>query len=284
MAGEGGETLPPPKVLLAGLGSARRALGQHFILDVNLMRKLVALVQLEAGDRVIEIGPGPGALTSALLESPVRDVTVVEKDQRFVRALSAYAARSCGRLKVVEGDALKQDWAELVPSPRVVCGNLPFNIATALLVQWLAQARVFRRMAVMVQKEVAERLTARPGTKAYGRLSILATLICRCQIVQTLPASVFTPRPQVAAAVVVLEPLEAGCGALSQVSHLEMITAAAFQQRRKMVKTSLRGVWCDPMAALEACAIAPEARADQLSPQAYARLARYREGGEGGVV
>ena len=199
--------LPPLREVIARYGlAARRALGQHFLLDANLTQRIVRAVGSLAGRHVVEIGPGPGGLTRALLGSDAASVTVVEIDHRAVAAMQDLAALVGSRLRIVAADALEVDLAALVPEPRQVVANLPYNIATPLLIGWLRQATAFERLTLMFQQEVAERICAEPGTPAYGRLSILAQWTCETDLLLRIPPSAFVPPPKVFSAVVGLEP------------------------------------------------------------------------------
>ena len=198
------DDLPPLRDSLAAAGlTARKGLGQHFLLDLNLTRKIARLAGPLEGRTVVEIGPGPGGLTRALLEAGAH-VVAVEKDARFGPILAAIAERSGGRLRVIAGDALAL--AEPLPPGAPIVANLPYNVATPLLIQWLTADPPPEAMTLMFQKEVAERIVAGPGSKDYGRLSVLAQALCEGRIVMELPARAFTPPPKVASAVVRLTP------------------------------------------------------------------------------
>lgn len=262
--------LPPLRAELAAAGlSASRALGQNFLLDLNLLDSLVRDVPLAAGDTVYEVGPGPGGLTRALLAAGAK-VVAVERDARALPILARLAAAAPGRLRVIAGDALATDEAALVGQGAHIVANLPYNIATPLLVRWLGGAGWppwWQSATLMFQREVAERIVAAPGTAAYGRLSVLAAFRTRARILRTLPARAFTPPPRVDSAIVQLLP----CAPLAPVpvEAVERLTAHAFGQRRKMLRQSLRP-W---LAELEAAGIEPSRRAETLSPAEFARLA-----------
>jgi 16S rRNA (adenine1518-N6/adenine1519-N6)-dimethyltransferase len=225
---------------------------------------------------VLEVGPGPGGLTRALLASPVADVTVVELDRRGVAAMQDLAAAAGPRLTVVAGDALALDLAALIPPPRQAVANLPYNIATPLLVRWLAQAAAWERLTLMFQREVAERIVAMPGTAAYGRLAVLAQWTTTAVLRLRLPPAAFTPPPKVDSAVVVLTPHRAQPDAVL-FATMERLTAAAFGQRRKMLRGALRAL--GGAALLARAGIAPDRRAETLSVAEFDALARLLAGG-----
>ncbi len=246
---------------------ARRKLGQHFLLDLNLTANIVRQAGPLVGRNVVEVGPGPGGLTRALLDSEAAHVTVIEIDERAVGALRELPPQ---RLTIVAGDALKRNLTELVPAPRQIIANLPYNVASPLLVGWLRQAAAWERLTLMFQLEVAERICAAPDTEAYGRLSVLAQWLCRAELRLRIPPSAFIPPPKVFSAVVVLTPHamqpEAGLFAA-----MERLTAAAFGQRHKMLRGSLRGLGGEAL--LAKVGIAPERRAETLSVAEFEALA-----------
>jgi 16S rRNA (adenine1518-N6/adenine1519-N6)-dimethyltransferase len=266
--------LPPLREVIARHGlSARRALGQHFLLDLNLTARIArAAGDLDRGT-VIEIGPGPGGLTRALLAAGARRLIVIERDERFLAALEELAAVYSGRLELLPGDALEIDAAALGEPPRKIVANLPYNISTALLLLWLEKIQAFESLTLMFQKEVADRLTARPRSKDYGRLSVLTQWLTEIRRLFDVPPRAFTPPPKVTSTVVQLiprpEPLcpaDKGC--------LERITATAFGQRRKMLRQSLRPLGRDVAALLAAAGIPETARAEELSVEQFCALAR----------
>lgn len=282
-AGGGGAGTPPrPKLreVIARHGlAARHALGQHFLLDEQLTARIVRLAGDLAGRQVLEVGPGPGGLTRALLDSPVARIVAVERDARAVAALTALAAEAPARLWVIEGDALATDATALLDPPRQVIANLPYNIATPLLIGWLRQAGAFERLTLMFQQEVAERIVAVPGSGAYGRLSVLAQWTCAARLGLRLPPAAFTPPPRVHSAVIVLTP-HADQPPPALFAAMERLTAAAFGQRRKMLRGALRTLLPDATVAalLGAGEIAPERRAETLSVAEFDRLARLLTG------
>lgn len=265
-------TLPPLRDVIARHGlAARRSLGQHFLLDGNLTARIAGLAGSLAGENVIEIGPGPGGLTRALLDTDAASVTAIEIDPRAVAAQEELAAAAGGRLRVIAGDALALDLAALVPPPRRIVANLPYNIATPLLILWLRQAGAFRGMTLMFQQEVAERIVAVPDTPAYGRLAVLARWTCAVSLALRLPPAAFVPPPKVHSAVVLLAP-RARQPEPALFAAMERLTAAAFGQRRKMLRGSLRALGGEAL--LARAGIAPDRRAETLSPEEFATLAR----------
>ena len=248
--------------------AADRRLGQHFLLDLNLTRRIVRAAGAVTDGTVIEIGPGPGGLTRSLLEAGAC-VIAVEKDRRCVEALGPLMAAAGGALTVIEADAMTIDVRTLAPPPLRIVANLPYNVATPLLIGWLRDASDFAGLTLMFQKEVADRLAARPGTAAYGRLSVIAQWRCDVCTVFAVDARAFTPPPKVASAVVTLTPRPAPL-AKAEWGALERVTAAAFGQRRKMLRGSLRALGLDPAAV----GIAPTRRAEELDVEEFCRLAR----------
>ncbi|MCW3780052.1 16S rRNA (adenine(1518)-N(6)/adenine(1519)-N(6))-dimethyltransferase RsmA [Defluviimonas salinarum] len=269
--------LPPLREVIATHGiAAKKNLGQNFLLDLNLTAKIARC----AGDLtkcdVLEVGPGPGGLTRSLLAEGARRVLAVEKDARCLPALAEIAAAYPGRLEVINADALEIDpLAHLTPPIRIVA-NLPYNVGTELLTRWLtppAWPPVWDSLTLMFQKEVAERIVAQPGSKAYGRLALLAQWLTDARIVMTLPPEAFTPPPKIHSAVVHLTALPAPRFPADP-KILNRIVAAGFNQRRKMLRASLKSVAPGIEAKLEAAGIAPTARAEEISLEAFCRLAR----------
>ncbi|EEX10570.1 dimethyladenosine transferase [Ruegeria lacuscaerulensis ITI-1157] len=271
------DTLPPLREVIARHQlSARKSLGQNFLLDLNLTAKIAR----QAGDLtqcdVLEIGPGPGGLTRGLLAEGARKVVAVEKDTRCIAALEEIAAAYPGRLEIINGDALEIDPLEHLTPPIRVAANLPYNVGTELLVRWLTPPEwppFWQSLTLMFQREVAERIVAQPGSKAYGRLAILAQWRAQAQIAMSLPPGAFTPPPKVSSAVVHLTalpeprfPAEAGT--------LSRVVAAAFNQRRKMLRAALKGLAPDIEDRLTAAGIKPTERAEQVSLEAFCALAR----------
>jgi 16S rRNA (adenine1518-N6/adenine1519-N6)-dimethyltransferase len=269
--------LPPLRTVIETHGLApKKSLGQNFLLDLNLTAKIARLAgDLTACD-VLEVGPGPGGLTRGLLAEGARRVLAVEKDARCLPALAEVAAAYPGRLEVIEGDALAVDpLAHLTPPIRIVA-NLPYNVGTELLVRWLTPEiwpPAWQSLSLMFQREVAERITAKPGSKAYGRLALLAQWRCDCRIAMLLPPEAFTPAPKVHSAVVQLtalpEPRFPADGRI-----LNRVVAAGFNQRRKMLRSSLKAIAPDIEARLLAAGIEPTARAEEISLERFCALAR----------
>lgn len=218
---------------------ANKAFGQNFLFDLNVTRKIARAAGDMPQTTIFEIGPGPGGLTRALLlDTNAPHIIAIEKDKRFIEALQPLIDVSDKRLQVIEGDALKVDLLALAPAPRAVIANLPYNVGTELLIGWLHSSWEFSQFILMFQKEVAERLVAKVGTKAYGRLSVLAQSVCEIDLVMKLPPSAFTPAPKVTSSVVRLRP-RANAKDIP-VKSLEILTAAAFGQRRKMLRQSMK--------------------------------------------
>ncbi len=267
--------LPPLREVIARHRlSARRGLGQHFLLDLNLTDRIARAAGDLSGSDVIEIGPGPGGLTRALLAAGARRVVAVERDRRCVAALRELEAVYPDRLEIVEGDALEIDAAGLAAPPRQIVANLPYNIATPLLLGWLAQAEAYAGLTLMFQKEVAARLAARPGAPGYGRLAVACQWRCEVRMLFDVAPRAFTPPPKVTSTVVRLIP-RAEPLAPADPEALAAVTAAAFGQRRKMLRGSLkRLVGGDPSALLEAAGIEPTARAEDIDIAGFCTLAR----------
>ena len=270
------DALPPLREALADHGLlAKKSFGQHFLLDLNITRKIARLAGPLEGHVAIEVGPGPGGLTRALLESDAAQVVAVEKDPRFLPRLAELAQAAAGRFTVVEADALKVDEAALAGvaapgAPLKIVANLPYNVGTPLLIKWLTGGLVWSGMALMFQKEVAERIVAPVGSDAYGRLAVIAQATSRPTLAMTLPARAFTPPPKVDSAVVVLTPRD-DAPAPDLLKKLERVTASAFGQRRKMLRSSLKQL--GGAALCEAAGIEPDARAETVPVDGFLRLA-----------
>ncbi len=275
------EDLPPLREVLTEHGLlADKRFGQHFLLDLNLTRKIARLAGPLEGSVAVEVGPGPGGLTRALLMEGAAHVIAVEKDRRFIPLLNDLAAVAQGRLTVVEADALEIDEAALIAEHapdharalegRIVA-NLPYNVATPLLVRWLTGAFVPASMTLMFQREVAERIAAPAGSDAYGRLSVLAQAMASAEVVMALPARAFTPPPKVESAVVRLIPLP-GRPDAALAETLQRVTQAAFGQRRKMLRSSLRVLGGEALC--ESVSIDPNARAETVDVAGFLRLAK----------
>jgi 16S rRNA (adenine1518-N6/adenine1519-N6)-dimethyltransferase len=266
--------------------AAKKSLGQNFILDLNLTRRIARAGGPVDGRTVVEVGPGPGGLTRGLLMEGAKRVVAVERDARCLPALAEIQARYPGRLDVQSGDALETDWRTLLGTgtgkaagKAVIAANLPYNAATTLLVGWLETEPWppwWDRMVLMFQKEVAERIVASPGSKDYGRLSVISQWRCEAHIALTLKPEAFTPPPKVSSAVVVFTPRDAPQPAPS-VKVLGRVTAAAFGQRRKMLRASLKTLVPNPEELLDAAGIAADLRAERVAVRDFARLALVYE-------
>ncbi|WP_303831207.1 16S rRNA (adenine(1518)-N(6)/adenine(1519)-N(6))-dimethyltransferase RsmA [Asticcacaulis taihuensis] len=254
---------------------AKKSFGQHFLLDLNITRKIVRLGGPFDGDVVIEVGPGPGGLTRALLETEARKVIAVEMDSRFIDLLGELNGVYGDRFEVIEGDATKVDEAKSLgdrnlPEAAHIVSNLPYNVGTPLLIKWLTGPWQPLSMTLMFQLEVALRVVAPVGDDDYGRLSVISQVLCDCQKIMDLPARAFTPPPKVDSAVVHLKP-KAERPEARVIRNLEKVTAAAFGQRRKMLRASLKSLGGEAL--LEKAGITPTERAEQVSPQDFLRLA-----------
>lgn len=263
--------IPPLREALAAHGLlAKKSFGQHFLFDLNVTRKIARLAEIGAGDLVIEVGPGPGGLTRVLLETGAR-VVAVEKDQRFRPLLEELASASGGALELVFGDALGVDERGLAAGGAAhIVSNLPYNVGTPLLVKWLTGAWTPASMTLMFQKEVAERIVAPTASSSYGRLSVLAQAAADARIVMEVPARAFTPPPKVDSAVVRLAP-RADRPSHERLQALEAVTAAAFGQRRKMLRSSLKAIGGEPLAL--AAGLDPQARAETVNVSGFLHLA-----------
>jgi len=264
------EGLPPLRDVLAQAGlSADKRFGQHFLLDLNICRKVARLAEVAPGDVILEIGPGPGGLTRALLECGA-NVIAVERDPRFMPILQDLSAAAGGKLSVVEADALEVDEVDLVGTGASVVANLPYNVGTPLLVKWLSGAFRPRRMTLMFQKEVARRITAGPGGGDYGRLAVLTQSLCTAESVMDLPARAFTPPPKVDSAVVRLAPLRDRPSDI-MIAALIGVARAAFGQRRKMLRSSLRSLGGETLCA--SAGISATLRAETVPVAGFLALA-----------
>jgi 16S rRNA (adenine1518-N6/adenine1519-N6)-dimethyltransferase len=273
--------LPPLREVIRAHGlSARKTLGQHFLLDLNLTRKIARSAGDLGSGTVIEVGPGPGGLTRGLLMEGARRVIAIERDRRCLAALEEIAAAVPGRLEVVSGDALEIDAASLGEPPRRIVSNLPYNVGTALLLIWLRKPEAFASLTLMFQKEVADRLIARPGGKDYGRLSVLAQWLSEVRPLFEVPAAAFTPPPKITSTVVQIVPRRQPLCAAPRAT-LERVTAAAFGQRRKMLRQSLKSISPTPAALLAAAGIRETARAEEIDVPGFCAIARALDAGRG---
>ena len=269
--------LPPLRETIATHGlDARKRFGQHFLLDLNLTRRIARAAGSLADGTTIEIGPGPGGLTRALLIEGAARVVAIEVDPRAITALAELQAAADGRLEVLEGDALQIEVATLGPAPRRIVANLPYNVSTPLLIQWLHAADDIADMVLMFQKEVVDRLSAVPRTKDYGRLSVLAQHVCNVRRLFDVAPTAFVPPPKVISAVAQLTPRPKS-ERLRDLRPLERVTAAAFGQRRKMLRGSLSSLFPDPTKTLEGLGLSPTARAEELSVADFVRLSAALE-------
>ena len=271
------DDLPPLREVIRHYElAARKSLGQNFLLDLNLTARIARAAGPLEGITVVEIGPGPGGLTRALLALGAAHVIAIERDSRVIAALNDIAARYPGRLSIVEGDALQYD-----PRPALggatarIVANLPYNIATPLLISWLTTEPCppwYDRMLLMFQREVAERLVANPASKSYGRLSVLTQWRTRAKILFDISPRAFVPAPKVTSSLVELVPLAAPMPCERRA--LERVTEAAFGQRRKMLRQSLKSLGIEPMTLLEQAGIAETERAENIPVEGFVRLAR----------
>lgn len=273
------DDLPPLReVIHAHDLKADKKFGQNFLLDSNITDKIAKQASVACDGlsekNVIEIGPGPGGLTRSLLKAGSKSVIAIEFDPRAVRALQGLKDTAGEQLKIIEADALEVDLTTLVDGPRVVVANLPYNVATPLLIGWLKQLRenfdAYDALILMFQKEVAQRIVADVGDKAYGRLSVMANWLCETKKLFDLSPSAFTPPPKVTSSVVRFIPRKLDAHA-PEFERVEILTAAAFGQRRKMIRSSLK----DYADAIEACGFNSELRAENLSGADYIKLAQY---------
>ena len=266
--------MPPLREVIARHGIvARKSFGQNFLLDLNLTGRIARAAGPLEHVTVVEIGPGPGALTRALLTAGARRILAIERDPRCLAALTEVAAAHPGRLELVGGDALRLDPVELSDAPRKVVANLPYNIATPLLIGWLDRIGEYDSLTLMFQREVAERLTAEPRSKSYGRLSVLVQWLAEPQILFDLPPRAFVPPPKVTSSVVRIVPRTEPL-ARAEKSMLERVTAAAFGQRRKMLRTSLKTLGTPVEPLLDRAGVAPTARAEELTVADFCAIAR----------
>ena len=274
------DSLPPLREVIATHGlSAKKSLGQNFLLDLNLTAKIARAAGDLTGADVLEIGPGPGGLTRGLLAEGARRVLAVEKDGRCLPALADIAAAYPGRLEVINADALDLDPRDRLTPPIRIVANLPYNVGTELLTRWLDPPEwppFWQSLTLMFQREVAERIVALPGSKAYGRLAILAQWRCEAGIVMELPPEAFTPPPKVRSAVVHLTALPAPRYA-ANARVLQSVVAKAFNQRRKMLRASLKGIRPDIEDRLLAAGISPTDRAETVDLERFCALARLLE-------
>lgn len=270
------DTLPPLREVIATHGlQAKKQLGQNFLLDLNLTARIARASGPLEGMTVIEVGPGPGGLTRALLAGGAKKVIAIERDERALPALAEIAAAYPGRLEVISGDAMQTDYAALADGPTRIVANLPYNIGTELLTGWLTLdpwPPFFESLTLMFQREVAERIVAKPGDKPFGRLGVLCGWRTDAKIMFNVDRNAFTPPPSVTSSVVHLKPK--AIEATPRVARLEEVTRAAFGQRRKMVRQSLKSLGLPVPMLLEAAGLKGEERAEELPISAFLAIAR----------
>jgi len=266
--------IPSPKEIVDKYTlRAKKSLGQNFLLDLNITTKITNNAGRLAGKNVIEIGPGPGGLTQALLRTDANHIYAVEKDDRFIEAFAPILEAYPDKFTIIHDDAMKVDIEEICQAPRSIVANLPYNIATPLLIGWLEKISAIDSMTLMFQKEVAERICAKPRTKAYGRISIISQWLCDVEIMFHLPPEAFTPAPKVTSSVVHFVPKANNDGI--EFSTMEKITEAAFGQRRKTLRKSLQSLMKDKTdEVLAAADINPQARAEELTIDKFVDLAK----------
>ncbi len=272
-----GDLLPPLRDVIAQYGlRARKSLGQNFLLDLNLTGRIARSAGALDKCTVVEVGPGPGGLTRALLQHGAQHVVALEKDERCLAALGDIAAAYPGRLKVFEGDALDFELGDIARQPIKLVANLPYNVATPLLIKWLTPdiwPPLWESLTLMFQKEVAERITAPPGGKAYGRLAVLTQWRCDAYMLFDIDPRAFTPAPKVTSTVVQITP-RATPRAEAKLADLQTVAAAAFGQRRKMLRRSLTALGVDTGQLLEISGRRPAARAEEIDIEGFCALAR----------
>lgn len=273
--------LPPLRDVVEKYGlAAKKSLGQNFIFDTNLIDKIVRAAKARSPEAfengtVIEVGPGPGGLTRSILENGAKKLVAIEKDERCLDILRDIQNAFPHRLEVLNTDAMTVNAAELGNAPRCIVSNLPYNVGTPLLITWLRRIGDFSGLTLMFQKEVAERITAKPKTQAYGRLAVLAQWLCETEILFTVNRMAFTPPPKVTSAVVHLSPRQKPLVPV-RFDLLERVTAAAFNQRRKMLRSSLKSVG-NPEELCKAAGVPVTARAEEVSPEAFCFMAQTLE-------
>ncbi len=275
------DQLPPLRDILQRDGLfARRSLGQNFIMDMNLTDKIARLAGPLAGHEILEIGAGPGGLTRSLASAGAKRIVAIEKDSRFLPALQEIAEASAGLVEVIHADALEVDARELVAEPARIVANLPYNVGTELLTRWLSFPEwppPWKSMTLTFQRELAQRLIAAPGSKAYGRLSVLVQWRTDATIAMTIPPTAFLPVPKISSAVVNMSILDS-VRYPAEAHMLAKVVKAAFSQRRKMLRTSMRSLHPDMDRILQQCGIRPDLRADAVPIEDYCGIARALAG------
>jgi 16S rRNA (adenine1518-N6/adenine1519-N6)-dimethyltransferase len=253
--------------------AAQKSLGQNFILDKNFTDKIVASAGNVKDSIVLEVGPGPGSLTRSILDAGCKKLIVIEKDQRCIKLLQEFKEFYGDRLEIIEGDALEIDELEITQNqPFKIIANLPYNVGTVLIFKWLKIAPKISSMTLMLQKEVVERITAKKGENHYGRLAVMVNFLCKTRMVFTVNKSVFTPPPKVTSAIVEITPREKPLADV-EFKKLERLVAAAFNQRRKMLRSSLKAIFRNAEKTLIEVGINPELRAENLEIEEFCKLA-----------
>ncbi len=277
--------LPSTSDLIKKYGlDAKKSLGQNFILDKNFTDKIARAAGNLSSHEILEIGPGPGSLTRSILDAGAKNLIVVEKDKRCLTALAELKEFYQERLEIIDGDALEIDEIKIFglnncaqsPAPKnkfKIIANLPYNIGTVLIFKWLKIADNISSMHLMLQKEVVERITAKPGEQHYGRLAVMVNFLCHTKMLFTVNKSVFTPPPKVTSAIVEIIPRHKPLAEI-EFKKLEKVVAAAFNQRRKMIKSALKGVFVNPEEILKNAGIKPELRAENLTIEEFCRIAK----------
>lgn len=270
------DNLPSLRSVIDRFGlNAKKSMGQNFLLDLNITSKIARAAGNVAGKNVIEVGPGPGGLTRALLGTDAAHVHAIEKDTRFIDALQEVIVAANGRFTLHHIDALKVNYETLCPAPRVLVANLPYNVATPLLIDWLRNIHLYDSLTLMFQREVADRITATPSDDAYGRLSVIAQWVCDTEKKFDLPPEAFTPPPKVTSSVVHFKPLVRTDTVAFKT--MERLTAAAFGQRRKMLRQSLKSLDIAPELLLEPAGVPGTARAEEIDVASFVRMAQLLE-------
>ena len=271
------DNLPPLKDIISKYEiRAKKSLGQNFLLDLNLTSKIARYAGNLKQSDVLEIGPGPGGLTRSLINEGARQVVSIEKDNRCIAALEEIQSLFPGRLKLLKGDALSMNVTQYLTDPIKIIANLPYNIGTELLVRWLNSKNwpsFWQSMTLMFQKEVANRIVARPGSKAYGRLSVMSQWRCNTKIAFNIPATAFTPPPKVESAVVHFEALNEPKFP-AEVDKLEFVVSKAFNQRRKMLRGALKGHFINVEEGLFSIGVLPTKRAENITVQEYCAMSQ----------
>ena len=271
------DNLPPLKDIISKYEiRAKKSLGQNFLLDLNLTSKIARYAGNLKQSDVLEIGPGPGGLTRSLLNEGARQVVSIEKDNRCMAALEEIQSLFPGRLRLLQGDALSMNVTQYLTDPIKIIANLPYNIGTELLVRWLNSKNwpsFWQSMTLMFQKEVANRIVARPGSKAYGRLSVMSQWRCNTKIAFNIPATAFTPPPKVESAVVHFEALNEPKFP-AEVDKLEFVVSKAFNQRRKMLRGALKGHFINVEEGLFSIGVSPTKRAENITVQEYCAMSQ----------